>query len=152
MDDQVETANLCKAELLLSHTGLVDLLPDLDVVGLAGALDSSLVVLEMNESGGELGPVGDGGEEDLGSLVVALLVGLVTRLLDVGDVGRAEEVLQLGELVGASEAEGKSGVDRGLAESLAGHAEVLDEVFILAGVRRSLDDLEVVRRVLGLDV
>jgi len=89
MHNEVETTDLCKAELLLGHTSLVDLLPDLDAVGLARALDGTLVVLKVYEGGGELSPVGDGREEDFGSLVVALGVSLVTRLLDVGDVGGA---------------------------------------------------------------
>ncbi|GJC99267.1 hypothetical protein ColKHC_08093 [Colletotrichum higginsianum] len=150
--DKVKTADLGEAELLLLDASLVDLLPDLNVVGLASTLDGGLVLPEVDEGRSQLGPVGDAGVEDLGSLVETLLVGLVTRLLDVGDVGASEEVLQLAELVHAGIAEGKSSVDGGLTQRLSSHAQVLDKVLVLAGADSRLDNLLVVLGVLGLDV
>jgi len=89
MHNKVKTANLCQTELFLGNAGFVDLLPDLDAVGLASALDSGLVVLQVHKRRGKLGPVRDRRIEDLSSLVVAFLVRLVTRLLDVGNVRSA---------------------------------------------------------------
>ena len=84
--------------------------------------------------------------------MVAFSVSLVTRLLNIGNVCGAKELFQLGQLVGAGEAERESCVNRGLTESLAGHAEVLDKVLVLAGVSRGLNDFVVVRGILSLDV
>ncbi|GKT40436.1 uncharacterized protein ColSpa_00617 [Colletotrichum spaethianum] len=131
IDDEVETADLGKTELLLLHAGLVDLLPDLNVVGLTGALDSSLVLLEVDEGGSQLGPVGDAGVEDLGGLV---------------------ETLLLAKLVHTGVAESESSVDGGLAQRLPGHAQVLDEILVLASADSGLNDLLVVLGVLSLDV
>ena len=152
INNQVKTANLGKAEFLLANTGSMNLLPDLDVVGLAGTVNSSLVVAKVNQGGGKLGPVGNAAEENLGSLVQALFVSLVTRFFNVGDVGGSQEVLKLGQLVEAGVAEGKSSIDRRLTQRLAGHAEILDEVFVLASVSGSLNDFLVVLGVIGLDV
>jgi hypothetical protein len=83
VNNQVQTTNLSKSELLFVNTGSVNLLPDLDVVCLAGTLNSSLVVLEMNQGGGKLGPVGDAGEEYLCSLVMSFSISLVTGFLNI---------------------------------------------------------------------
>lgn len=56
------------------------------------------------------------------------------------------------QTVGASVGEGELRIDGRLAERLARHLEVADEVVVLGSPRRRLDDLEVVRRVVGLDV
>ena len=142
--NQVQTANLGQTELLLVNAGLVDLLPDLDAVGLAGTLHSSLVVLEVHQGGCKLGPVRDAGEEDLGSLVVSLGIGLVTRCLDVSHIGGTKEVLELGQLVKTGEAERETSVDGRLAQGLASHTQELNELLILAGVGSSLDHLVVI--------
>jgi hypothetical protein len=83
VNNQVQTTNLSKSELLFINTGGVNLLPDLDVICLAGTLNSSLVVLEMNQGGGKLGPVGDAGEEYLCSLVMSFSISLVTGFLNI---------------------------------------------------------------------
>jgi hypothetical protein len=150
--DEVETTDLGKAELLLRHTGFVDLPPDLDVVRLPGTFNCCLVVLQMDERSRKLGPVGDVGEENLGSLVVALLVGLVTRSLDICNIGGTQEILELGQLVGTSKAEGQGSIDRYLAESLAGHPQVLDQLLILASMSGDLNDFQKVGWVASTDV
>ncbi|KAI6757104.1 hypothetical protein HG531_002929 [Fusarium graminearum] len=137
IDNQVETTNLGKAELLLLHTGFVDLLPHLDVVGLASALDGSLVVTKMDKGSGQLSPVRDASVEDLRSLVQAFLICLVTRLLD---------------LLETSVREGESCVNSSLAVGLASHAQVFDELLVLTSVCGDFDDLKVVSGVLSLDV
>ncbi|PNY29194.1 Uncharacterized protein TCAP_00893 [Tolypocladium capitatum] len=152
VNNQVQAADLSQAELLLLDAGLVDLLPDLDVVGLPRAVNGSLVVTEVHKGGGELGPVGNAAVEDLGGLEQALLVGLVARLLNVGNVGGVQEVLELRELVQTSVAECQGSVDGGFTQRLASHAQVFDEVLVLARMGGNLDHLGVVLGIIGLDV
>jgi len=152
MNNEVETANLSKTELLLGNTGLIDLPPDLHTVGLASTFNSSLIVLEVHKSGSKLGPVGDAGEEDLGRFMEALLISLVSRSLNVCDVGSPQELLELWQLVGASKAEGQGGVNRNFALGLASHPQELDKILVLACVGTNLNDLKEVRCVSSTDV
>ena len=139
MHNKIETANLRKSELLLSHTSLVDLLPDFNTIGFARALDSTLVVFQVHEGGSQFSPVRNGGVEDLGSFVVAFLVGFVAGFFDIGDIGAAEEFLEFGELVCAGVAECEGCIDGGLAEGFAGHAQEFDEVVVFAGAGGDFD-------------
>mmetsp|Transcript_31357 Transcript_31357/g.52888 ORF Transcript_31357/g.52888 Transcript_31357/m.52888 type:complete len:467 (-) Transcript_31357:1669-3069(-) len=88
VDDDVETTDLSRAELLGIDAGSADLLPGAEVVGLAGGLDSAAKVVELDERGGKTGKVADVVEERLGGLVESLSKAAVTDLLDLGVVGR----------------------------------------------------------------
>ena len=68
-------------------------------VGLSGAVDSALVLLEVDEGDGQLGEVGDVVVEQLGSLEHAGLEAAVSDLGDVGVVGRRDELFQIREPV-----------------------------------------------------
>ena len=152
MNDEIQTTDLRKTELSLGDAGLVDLAPDLDAVGFASCLNSLLVVLEVNKGSRQLAPVGDAGEEDLGSLVVSFLKRFISGGFDIGNVGSAQEIFKFSELVSAGIAESQRSIDGHLAQSLAGHAEELDQILVLACVSGNLDDLEEVGWILGADV
>ncbi len=92
INDQVQATNSSKSEFLLLNASSVDLFPNLDVVCLSSAFNSSLVIFKMNQGSCKLGPVRNAGEEDLRSLMVSLSVSLVTLFLDVGNVGTSQEV------------------------------------------------------------
>ena len=139
-------------ELVLVEAGHVDLAPDLGVAGLARGVDRGLVLAEVDEGRGEAGPVGDGGEEQAGGLVHAGLEDLLARGELIGHVGHGEEVLHVVQPVRLGVRDGELRVDLRLAQRLAGHLQVPDQVVVLAGPTGRLDHLGVVGRVVGLDV
>eukprot|EP00965_Chrysotila_dentata_P203647 6181855-Pleurochrysis_carterae.AAC.1 len=96
VDDDVQRANLRQPKLLVLDARGVHLLPRAGRVGLARGVDGRLVLVEVHQAGGEARKVGDGGEEDLCRLVEALGVAALRHVLDAADVGRRDEVLELG--------------------------------------------------------
>ena len=70
VDDDVKTADLCKAELLCINAREVDLFPDLGAVGFASRVDSTGVLSELHEAGGEATKVGDVVEKEFGCKLV----------------------------------------------------------------------------------
>lgn len=121
------SAKIYKTELVL-HARSVHLLPHLSVTRLPCGLDSRLVLPEADEK--HFSPT-----------------------KDIGNVGRAEEVLRVVGPFGLGVDIGELGhVHLGLAKRLAGHLEVTDEVVVLAGTVGNLDDFNKVGGVPRLDV
>ena len=124
----------------------------LSVSGLPRALHSSLVLLEVNKGSRQPRPVGNAGEQQLGSLVQLVLETLLSNDKYIRNVRDAQEVFHVVEAVGLGVRVGQFGVDLWLAEALAGHLEVANQVFVFVCSSRNLNDLVEVRRILGLDV
>ncbi len=124
----------------------------LSVARLTRALDGALVLAKVDERSRQPCPVGDAREKDLRSLVELVLEALLADLEDVRDVGHRQEVLHVVQTIRLGIGVGELSVDLRLAERLAGHLEVADEVVVLAGATCDLDDLRIVRGVLRLDV
>ena len=91
MDNQVETADLSKTEFSLVDTCLIYLFPNPVVrthsarsrlcgVGLACTVNSILEFAEVNQRRCQSGPIRDGREEDLRSLVQFLIVAFLTDI------------------------------------------------------------------------
>ena len=152
VDDNVETTDLGEAELLGLDAQKVDLLPDLGRVGLAGGVDGSLVLLQLDEDRREARIVGNVVEEDLGSLIETVVVAAVTDGLDLRNVGHVDKLLEVREAVSLGKSKDELRLDVGLTRVLAGHLEVLDEVLILVEALGAADNLAKVGRVGGLDV
>jgi len=152
MNNDVETANLCKAELFLLETRKLHLLPDLCVARLARAFDRSLSLPEVDERCCETGPVVNAAEQELGRLVELVLEALFANAEDVRYIGQGQELLHVVEAVGLGVRVRKLGIDPRLAERLAGHLKVADEIVMFAGMVRDLDDFGEVGRILRLDV
>src|SRR2546430_13347812 len=116
------------------------LFPDLSTVGLSCAFNCSLVVLQVNKSCCELGPVGDARVEDRCCFMVTFLISLVTRCLHISDICAAKELFKFWEMIKASKAEGKRCVDGRFSKRFPSHAEILDEILILASLCSNPDD------------
>eukprot|EP00128_Syssomonas_multiformis_P005980 Colp12_sorted_trinity150504_noHs@23513 len=152
VDNNVETANLGKAELLSVNAGIAHTLPGLGAVGLAGAVNGSLVLTEEHESGGELGEVRDVVVQKLGSLVHAIIEAPVTNKLDLCNVGAGDELLKIGQTVCPGEGEDELSLNNRLTSLLAGHLEIAHKVLeVTLTVSRS-NHLLVGGRVISLDV
>ena len=151
-DDDGEGSGAGELELTSLEAGLVDLLPGLDGVGLLGGIDGLAVLLEGDVAGGELGVVANAVVESLGGLVHAFVEAAVTDVLDLGDVGRDDELLEISELIGLGEGVDEGSIDTGLLHGLADEVEVVNEGLVAAVTLGGEDDVEVVARILGTDV
>ena len=152
MDDQIETTNLRQSKLLLVDTSFIDLLPHLDAVSFARALDRCLIVLQMHQSRCEFSPIGDTSKENLRSLMISFLISLVARCFNIRYITRMQEVFEVAQFVQTGVAESQCCVDRRLSLSLSGHPQILDEFFIFASMSRALNDFEMVTGILGPNV
>ena len=169
MNDDVETANLrleailvslkastvvatYEAELLLLQACVLNLLPDLRVASLAGALDGGLRLAKVDERRRETSPVRDRREQELGGLVQRVLETLLADNEDVRDVGKVQEVFHVVQTVGLGVGVCELCIDLGLAQGLARHLEVSNEIIVLACTACNLDDFSIVAGILGLDV
>mmetsp|Transcript_108987 Transcript_108987/g.351891 ORF Transcript_108987/g.351891 Transcript_108987/m.351891 type:complete len:1017 (-) Transcript_108987:616-3666(-) len=150
--DDVHARDLRATELLRLHARNVDLLPRLGVVGLASSLHSLGVLTQLHMARGQLGVVGDGLVQDLGRLVGALVVQAVAHVLDVCSVGAADKLLHVTKALGLRIGVDKLGVDKLVLGGDPGHLQVAHELLVVLLALRGLDDLHVVRGVLGLEV
>ena len=105
----------------------VDLLPRARRVGLARGVDGRLVLAEVHQAGGKAREVGDRVEEDLRRLVHGLGVAALGDVLDAPDVGRRDELLELGVVGRLAVRVDERRVDVRLLDLLAAHLQVRDE-------------------------
>mmetsp|Transcript_743 Transcript_743/g.1767 ORF Transcript_743/g.1767 Transcript_743/m.1767 type:complete len:262 (-) Transcript_743:3186-3971(-) len=139
-------------ELLRLHTGNVHLLPGLGIVGLAGRLNSLRVLPKLHVARGKLRVVLDRLIEDLGGLVGTLLVKSVSHSLDVRRVCAADKLLHLGQAIGLGIRVHELRVNHLVLGLVASHEEVARQFLVVLLVLCCLDDLGVVRGILGLEV
>ena len=88
--------------------------------------------------------VGDGVEEDLGSLVHGLAVTPLGHVLDAVHVGCRDEFLEGAELLALGVGEDERGVDVRLLDLFAAHLQIVDELNVdgrLVGGRGDVDVL-----------
>mmetsp|Transcript_97893 Transcript_97893/g.292428 ORF Transcript_97893/g.292428 Transcript_97893/m.292428 type:complete len:285 (-) Transcript_97893:1068-1922(-) len=150
--DDVHARYLSAAELLSLDAGNVYLLPGLWVVCLARGLNRLRVLPELHVAGGQLGVIGDGLVEDLGGLVRSLLIEPVAHRLDVGRGRAAHKLLHLGQAVGLGVGVDELAVDELVLLLVPGHLQVAHKLLVVLLTLGRLDDLGVVRGVLGLEV
>ena len=124
----------------------------LSIACFARALNSALVLTEIDESGCKTSPVRDACEQKLRSLIELVLETLLSNLEDIGDVGHAEEVFHIVQTIRLGICISQLGVDLRLADMLPCHLQVPNKVFMLACAISDLDDFREVGRILSLDV
>ncbi|KAH3667460.1 hypothetical protein OGAPHI_003109 [Ogataea philodendri] len=152
MNNQVQTTHLCKLELLVFNTSLVDLFPNGNIGSLSSTVNSRLVVLQVNQGGSKLGVVGYIGVDQLGSIVVLVGVQLVTNRFQVSNVGQLQELLDLAQLAKRSVSVDDGLVNLWLSESLSSHQQVWNKLFLLTSMLSDINDLLKVGRVTSLQI
>mmetsp|Transcript_7994 Transcript_7994/g.24161 ORF Transcript_7994/g.24161 Transcript_7994/m.24161 type:complete len:827 (-) Transcript_7994:2764-5244(-) len=150
--DDVHTRDLGAAELFRLHARDVDLPPGLRVVGLFGCLDGLGELAKLHEARGELGVVRDRLVQDFRGLIRLLVVQPVADALHIRGVGAADEFLHLAQAVGLGVRVDELGVHHRVLGALAGHEQEPDQILEKFEALRGLDDLLVVRGILGLQV
>merc|ERR1712064_45276 len=87
MNNNVQSTHLCQSELLIFNTSETNLLPGSGAVGLPGSINSSLILLQMNQGDGQLGVVADVVVQKLGSFIHATVETSVSNLANIRMVG-----------------------------------------------------------------
>ena len=149
--NDLKTASSSKTELLGSKAGKANLLPGGNVVGLGSGGDGLAVLLEIDVAQSKLGVVVDAGEEDLGSMVQALVEASVANILDVGHVGSVDELLHLGEVVRLGVRVDELRIEQVHLQRLASHLEVRDKLIPYLGLVRLGAHHDVLAGILGID-
>ena len=150
--DDVQSAGLSQLVLLGSQTGLVDLLPGADVVGLLRHIHGLAVLAQAHVGGRQLGGVAHVVVQDARSVVHLLVEAAVADHLDLGGVGRADELLELVQAVQLRVGVRQRRVHAGLLHGLAHHQQVAHQALVLAIALRSGDHIHERGRILGADV
>mmetsp|Transcript_17866 Transcript_17866/g.38286 ORF Transcript_17866/g.38286 Transcript_17866/m.38286 type:complete len:295 (+) Transcript_17866:991-1875(+) len=128
MHDDVHACDLRTSELLGLDAGDVDLAPSLGVVCLLRCLYRLRVLAQLHEAGGQLGVVGDGLVENLGSLEETLVIKPVSNSQDVRGVRSANELLHVAKSVGLRVRVHQLRVHHLVLRRLPGHDQEPDQV------------------------
>mmetsp|Transcript_29787 Transcript_29787/g.50046 ORF Transcript_29787/g.50046 Transcript_29787/m.50046 type:complete len:229 (+) Transcript_29787:1442-2128(+) len=126
LHDDVEAAQLGQPELALLHARKAHLLPCARAIGLAGGLNRLLELVQADQRGGQAPPGADARVQDLGRLIQLFGEAEVAGGVDVGGVGRGDELLQLAQLVGLGQRVHQLRVHLQLLHLLAHHVEIRD--------------------------
>lgn len=130
--DDVQRAGLRQLVLLGGQARLVDLLPGADVVGLLRHVHGLAVLAQAHVSGRQLGGVAHVLVQDARGLVHLLVEAAVADHLDLGGVGRADELLELVQAVQLGVGVGQRRVHARLLHGLAHHQQVAHQTLVLA--------------------
>mmetsp|Transcript_131667 Transcript_131667/g.366980 ORF Transcript_131667/g.366980 Transcript_131667/m.366980 type:complete len:569 (+) Transcript_131667:1593-3299(+) len=152
MHYDVHGSGLRSTELLGLDARYVHLPPGLGIACLPRRLHCLAVLAQTQVARRELGTIGYGLEEDLGSLVGVLLEQAVANSLDVGSVGTADKAFHFRELVGLTKGVHQLRVDEGVLDLPADHQQIARQLLKLLHALHGLDDLGVVSRVLCFKV
>jgi hypothetical protein len=121
-------------------------------VGLASRVNRVLELAETDEGGSEASKVGDVAEKELGGLEHVGVKAALANILNLSNVGSGNELLQIGQAVRLGESIQELRLNHRLARLATSHLKEADEVLKLILRLADADDLEILGRVIRLDV
>lgn len=151
MHDNIETAHLGEAKLIVLDAGKANLLPGTGRVGLAGRVDGSLKLLQVNEGNRQTTIVGHIVVENTGRLVELIVEAPVANLANVSVVGTANELLQVRQAVRLCVGVNQLRLNVRLTGLLASHLQKANQVLPAVCTVGSADDVHVDGRFARLD-